>query len=302
MKKLLRKILNKLGYDFIKVNQHSPYNARKTVSVKVAGYTILMPGNNPQISMYKYYPDVNSELGRLANLVGRKYPGSFMADIGANVGDTVAVIKAQCDIPIIAVEGDNFSFSFLEKNVKQFSEVYCFKEFLGEEKKTLLVNMDKSGWNNTIIPSVEGTQKLSLKTFDELITESNFHTKNIKLIKIDTEGFDTIILRGCTKTIVNCHPVIYFEFNVENMKAINEKGISTLFSFKKYDYEIIHIYDCFNKLLVATILDNSDIINQLHDYISTGSPMIPYYDICIFHRDDKDIASQFAHSSKLVLT
>ena len=84
MKKAIRLLMNKVGYDFIKVNVHSANKANKTVSVPVAGYNILMPGNNPQISLYKYFPTSNSQLARLAMLIQSKYPDSTMVDIGCS--------------------------------------------------------------------------------------------------------------------------------------------------------------------------------------------------------------------------
>ena len=41
MKKILRKIANKFGYDFIKINVHSADKAHKISNVKVGNYNIL---------------------------------------------------------------------------------------------------------------------------------------------------------------------------------------------------------------------------------------------------------------------
>ena len=295
MRKLIRSLMNKVGYDFVKINVHS---ADKTVPVQVAGFNILMPGNNPQISLYKYYPTSNSQLARLARLVQNKYPDSTMADIGANVGDTIAVIRSQSDIPVIAIEGDAFSYSFLQKNVGQFKDVVILQQFLGEEKKELTVNIEKDGWNNTLIPNESGTRKLKIITFDNLIAEKNLSNRNLKLIKVDTEGFDTIILRGCKETISKHNPVIYFEYNGENMKAIGEDGISTLLSFKSKGYEFIHIYDCINNLILVTKLDDTETIRQLHEYTRKDKSMIPYFDICLFHKDDVNLSDAFYQSEK----
>ncbi|MBS1753941.1 MAG: FkbM family methyltransferase [Bacteroidetes bacterium] len=298
MRKLIRSLMNKVGYDFIKVNVHSADKAKKTVPVQVAGFNILMPGSNPQISLYKYYPTSNSQLARLARLVQNKYPDSTMADIGANVGDTIAVIRSQSDIPVIAIEGDAFSYSFLQKNVGQFKDVVILQQFLGEEKKELTVNIEKDGWNNTLIPNESGTRKLKIITFDNLIAEKNLSNRNLKLIKVDTEGFDTIILRGCKETISKHNPVIYFEYNGENMKAIGEDGISTLLSFKSKGYEFIHIYDCINNLILVTKLDDTETIRQLHEYTRKDKSMIPYFDICLFHKDDVNLSDAFYQSEK----
>ncbi len=234
MRKILRALLNKFGYDFAKLNTFGASKSDKVFEVKVGNYTISIPGNNEQISLYKYSPDANSQMARLAELIYNKYQNSSMIDIGANVWDTIAVVRSKTNIPIIAIEGDDFSFSFLKKNANQFKNVYILNQFLGEEKKEVKVTVEKEGWNNTIIPSDVGTISISFKTLDEVIIDSNLQTQEIKLLKIDTEGFDTIILRGCNNTIQKTNPVIYFEYNGDNMKAIEESGLNTILATSNF--------------------------------------------------------------------
>jgi FkbM family methyltransferase len=298
MKKIIRKLLNTVGYDFVKVNMHGKDKAHKTVQVQIGDYKILMPGNNAQISLYKYNPAANTQMARLAQLVYNKYPDSTMIDIGANVGDTIAVVRSITTIPIIAIEGDAFSYSFLQKNATQFKDVYTLSEYLGEEKKAMQVTMEKEGWNNTIIPTTGGDAVINLKTLDDVIAEHNLETRNIKLLKIDTEGFDTIILRGCRKTISLNNLVLYFEYNGENMNTIGEKGFDTLMQLKDFGYSDIHIFDCTDNLIMATTLDNKDTLQQLHDYAHMHKTMIPYFDICVFHKDDTDLAEDFLKLEK----
>ena len=293
MKELIRRLVNKLGYDIVKYNVHSADKATKTVPVKVGNYSILMPGNNPLISLYKYQPDSNIQIAHLAKIVVSKYKDAVMIDTGANVGDTAAVVKSQIEIPIIAIEGDSFSFSFLKKNATQFNDIILLQAFLGEEQKQLSVTMGKDGWNNTIIPDMNSGKTIDLKTMDNLLQEENLFTKNIKLLKIDTEGFDTIILRGCRKLIEQHNPVLFFEYNGENMKSIKEDGYPTLLNLKNYGYHFIHIYDCINNLILVTTLDDDNTLKQLDKYARLDNSMIKYYDICVFHKNDSDLSAQY---------
>ena len=63
MRKLIRSILNVFGYDVVKVNVHSDKKRHKIKKVSIGNYILEMPGNNPQISTYKYDPGANSQLG-----------------------------------------------------------------------------------------------------------------------------------------------------------------------------------------------------------------------------------------------
>lgn len=294
MRTLIRKLLNKVGYDIIKVNVHDESKAGLVKKVVVGKFTIDMPGNNPQISTYKYRPDANDLLGILAVHVAAKYPGMTLIDIGANVGDTIAVIKTAIETPIIGIEGDPISYGFLERNTKQFKDITILKEFLGEKRQTLQVALEKSGWNTTLIPTENKSgQSLSLKTLDEVLEENQLAGKNSKILKVDTEGFDTIILRGAGGLIQQHHPVIFFEYNRANMEAIQEDGLSTLFSLEKYGYSSVIFFDNYGRYMLTTPLSQQELIRQLHQYSEDNVSQIGYYDVCLFHDSDADIAKTF---------
>jgi FkbM family methyltransferase len=293
MRQIIRNILQKFGYDIIKINEHSKNKASKNVSVKVGHFDIIMPGNNPQISNYKRFPDMNNQLGRLAKIVTSKYPTLTMIDVGANVGDTIAIVKSFVEIPIIGVEGDAATFSFLEKNSNQFKNTIIIKQFLGDETKTIKANLEKDGWNGTIIPSSTSSNSLELKTLDQTLLEKGLLNSELKILKVDVEGFDTIVLRGAKEIIKKYQPVLYFEYNRENMNAINEDGISTLLSLKELGYHNIIFFDNKNKYILNTTLDNTELITQLHNYADGVTGMIPYFDICIFSKEDIDLFNNF---------
>lgn len=298
MRQIIRNILQKLGYDIIKINEHSKNKSNKIVIVQVGDYNIIMPGNNPQISNYKRFPDMNNQLGRLAKIVTNKYPNLTMIDVGANVGDTIAIVKSFVDIPIIGIEGDATTYPFLEKNIPQFKNIIIIKQFLGEETKTIKANLEKDGWNGTIIPSSTSSNSLELKTLDQTLKDKALNNLNLKILKIDVEGFDTIVLRGANEIIKKHQPVLYFEYNRENMNAINEDGISTLLSLKEFGYQNIIFFDNKNKYILNTTLDNVELITHLHNYADGINGMIPYFDICIFSKEDEDISKIFLDIEK----
>lgn len=293
MKKLIKNFLNRRGYDIIKTGTPYIKRGKKTATVKVGKFDILMPGNNVQLVNYTIYPDLNIQLGRLAAAVCGKYPQMTAVDVGANVGDTIAVLKSAVNIPVIAVEGDDISYRYLEKNVSQFSGVSLVKTFLSDKPQEAMVNFDKGGWNATIIPDERGTARVSFKTLDEVISSGGFENAAIKLLKVDVEGFDTIVLRGAADTIQKQKPILFFEYNRVNMKAIREDGLSTILSFAKNGYNKIAFFDHKGTLVVATEMKNEEVITYMHEYISSEKNLMGYYDIAIFHELDNELAENF---------
>jgi FkbM family methyltransferase len=293
MKKFIRRVLNRFGYEIIKTDNWYASKSSVDKTVQVGNHLVIMPGNNTLLNTYAIYPDFNSNLGRLAAAMATKYPGMTVLDIGANVGDTISIIKTAVDIPVIGIEGDPVTFGYLKKNVGQFKQVSIVNTFLGERKEQVKAALTKSGWNTTLIPAETGGETVSLSTVDEVLSEDRFNDRVIKLLKTDIEGFDTIVLRGAYGTIKNFQPVIFFEYNRDNMLAIQEEGLSTILSFSAYGYDRIAFFDHRGRLLLVTSLSNTTEITNLHNYITGGNNLLGHLDVCIFHQQDESVAAAF---------
>ncbi|MBS1632174.1 MAG: hypothetical protein JST10_06320, partial [Bacteroidetes bacterium] len=129
MKELIRGVFNRFGYDIIKTGIPYLPKTKKPVRVKVGKFEIEMPGNNVQRFNYAIFPDLNFQIGRLASIISQKYPDITAIDIGANVGDTIAILKSFVNVPVVGIEGDDISFRFLKRNIQQFSDVTVIKSY-----------------------------------------------------------------------------------------------------------------------------------------------------------------------------
>jgi FkbM family methyltransferase len=290
MKKAIRKVLNYLGYDIVKVVP-TPF-LKKEVQVKVGNFELTLPTSNPLIITYTEQKDFATEISRLVNYVYDKYADLTFLDVGANTGDTVAVVKSAKDVPVISIEGDEFSYSYLKRNTAQFSNVTIFNNFLGEKKGAIEADLQKKGWNTTIVPGKGNGNKIDMITLDDLLTTNfpNNVVSQIKLLKIDTEGFDTIIIRGALNYIQAIKPVIYFEYNRDNMQAINEDGLATIRSLESLGYKTILFFDDRGRFILSTDMADKETIQHLNDYADGKNGLIYYYNICLFHKEDTDIA------------
>ena len=293
MKQLIRNLFRRFGYDIIRKDDMFGSKKDKNKTVRVWNYYISMPGNNTLLRTYKIYPDFNSHLSRLAKKIAHKYPDMVIVDIGANVGDTIAVLRSVVDVPIIGIEGDDISYQYLKENTKQFQNISIIKTFLGEKRQNLKVEFESTGWNTTIIPTDTGEKTISFETLDHIIDDKKLNNPNIKLIKIDAEGFDTIVLRGSYNIISKHFPVLFFEYNLDIMKKIGEDGRSTIFSYSNYGYSRISFFDYLGRLLLSTSLDNIREINSLLDYLTNQNNLLGYYDVCIFHKQDDELPDEF---------
>jgi hypothetical protein len=102
-----------------------------------------------------------------------------------------------------------------------------------------------------------------------------------------------MIIRGGMEYISNVKPVLYIEYNRENMSKIGENGLKTLINLIDIGYDSILVYDPFGRFLLSDSLKNTKLITQLHNYIDGQNSRLPYFDLCIFHTQDKDLATSF---------
>ena len=298
LKSYLQKTLSLFGLRFDRLPRHQRWYEKAEVVVPVGNYKIRMPSTSLLPELFSANPNYSSELGRLVAAVWEKYPGLHVLDVGANFGDSVAIIKSAVNVPVTCVEGDEQCFNLLENNIKQFDGVTLCKLFLGDRSETVSVTIEKKGWNATLVPSRNGNSlKVELKTLDDFLPA--FGSLNaFKVLKIDTEGFDCRIIRGGMEFIREVKPVITFEYNRDNMRRIGEDGLTTLSLLQDIGYNIMLFYDGQGRLVTASTLNDEELLTDLHTYANGRNGAIYYYDLCLFHREDDDIAVSFRQTER----
>lgn len=288
--RLIQNILLYIGIQIKKVDNFA-VKPNKIVQIIIGKYELEINSRNPISIHYKKFPNYGIEIGRISKIIANKYPSMSIIDIGANIGDTAAIIRNQVDNEIICIEGDEYCFNFLEKNIKQLKKTLAFRQFLGEKNEEMNVKIEKSKWNTTIIPQAGiSKETLDIKTLDSFLKKNLGDVKS-KFIKIDTEGFDVKIIRGGVDFIMNNKPVIFFEYNRKNMNKINEKGIDTIHILRDLGYNNILFYEDGGNFIISSNLNNDQVLNQMHNWINNSSS-VDYFDIAIFHSEDNDISMQ----------
>jgi FkbM family methyltransferase len=300
--KNVNKILKIFGIQINRAHGTKARTDNRLSDVMIAGYRLRINNLNPLKTYYDSHPNYNSELKRVAKAIQKKYPQSGVIDIGANVGDTLVIIMSEVKTEFICIEGDRGVFDILKENSAQFKNVKVINQYLGEFEEEFEAEIEKKGWNSTIKKSDANSQEkvvVNIKTLDNLLAgEENIN--NFKLFKVDTEGYDVKIIRGAQSYLKSAKPVICMEYNRHNMTAIGEDGLSTLFLLEAMGYNKILIYESEGRLILSTSLREKDLIEDLHEYIDGLKSTIYYFDFCIFHECDNDLAVDFINSEKVL--
>lgn len=147
------------------------------------------------------HPDYDRPLATLARELGGP-----VVDVGANVGDTAAAIRAETDVPILCIEGDERFFSLLERNAPRLGDVELERAFVEAPAHGRV----ERGAGTAHV--VAGTDELPAKPLVEILDEhSRFASPT--LLKLDTDGMDLAILGANLDLLGRLRPVLFFEYD-----------------------------------------------------------------------------------------
>jgi FkbM family methyltransferase len=258
------------------------------INYQVKGHSLKLPLSHALPSVLQYYPNYANNLARLAGCIHTKYPNLKIIDIGANIGDSVFIIRNKVSCPILCIEGDPVFFKILQINTADCKDVVIKQAFIGESdittSKKLVTILGTAHFKDSINTSTEFSRLSTILTEEPEFAQA-------KLLKIDTDGFDLAIIRGSADFIQIAKPILFFEYDLFFLKNQKEDGISIFPLLQMLGYHSIVIYDNFGRYLISLPLTETNQIIDLHGYLlnRTGNY---YYDICAVQTEDLEIIQQ----------
>lgn len=274
-------MLNRLLGKLLKSAGDKPYR----IKGELAEIVIQLPPDHKLDFYQQAYKNYDRKLVRIAKTIFEKKKGMAI-DIGANIGDTAAAIRASSRIPLICIEGDAGFFSYLEKNTKPLEAITCVNAFVSgakEIRKGQLVRKEGSG---RIQENAEG--QVSFLTLPEILTSIQVKPQDISLIKIDTDGFDFGILLGNKEMITANHPALFYEHEV-NSAASHRQSLELVDYLAGEGYQFI-VYDNYGNFYSSVTSGFHARFNEINAYIRSGLENgggICYVDVLAVH--DKSV-------------
>jgi FkbM family methyltransferase len=255
------------------------------VNYPIKGHQLKLPLSHSLPLVLQHYPSYADNLTRLARCAYDKYPDLKIIDIGANIGDSVFIIRNKVSCPILCIEGDPGYFKILETNTTDCEGVVNKQVFIGDSdvttnKELVIV----SGTAHFADSSNSSTEFKKLSTV--LTDEPQF--AQAKLLKIDTDGFDLAIIRGSADFIQTVKPILFFEYDPFFLANQKEDEILIFSLLQRWGYHSIVIYDNFGRYLISLALTETNQIADMHGYLLNRLGDY-YYDICAVQAEDLEI-------------
>jgi FkbM family methyltransferase len=252
--------------------------------LQIGNQTIKIPLSHQLREIINVFPEYNFNLPRIIQIISTQLQDVTVIDIGSNIGDTVAYIKNYSDVPILCIDGEDKYMKVLKENIKTYTNVSTCLSLVGAETKE--VNLKLVSNKGTAFVE-EGTESVQMRTLENILSEYP-KFKHSKIIKSDTDGFDTIILRSCSDYLKTIKPVLFFEFDPHLIKKNNDDAFDFMNFLQETGYYYFIFYVNTGDYLLSCNAGQKDTIEQLIHYFS-GRQLDLFADVCAFSIDDKHL-------------
>tara|TARA_B100000925_G_scaffold291899_1_gene282286 strand:+ start:1970 stop:2932 length:963 start_codon:yes stop_codon:yes gene_type:complete len=260
-------------------------------SYMVNGKKIIVPLSHAvpdYISTFKHYDNLPV---RIANFFKKNNIEIRCVDVGANVGDTLALFDAhnENESKFLAIEPHIKFSQYLDLNWKSDERVEIIYEVCSsKEEFSSNAFVEKSG--TAFIDLNDDGEPIKQRTLDSMLKDlSNFKDPNI--IKIDTDGYDFEVLKGAKQTIISNMPWIMFEvFTIQNKNYV-EDCINSLIDLKNYGYSNLFIYDNLGNFHGSYQVDDIATIKKILFYQLTANSFYCFDFLVV----PKDLSNNFLH-------
>ena len=253
--------------------------------IKCGAFTIEAPQNHILLKLVNSQPYRDLCAGITAKYVSAKYPDGTIIDIGANIGDTAAIIATYAKNKLMLIEASDYFFEFLVRNTSQFPNDIVTKKMLISDGGKARGTFNHWGGTASFNESVDGAVLMKTERLSHVAGE------NTCFIKTDTDGYDVKILLDSLDWLALSRPAILFENQIGNIRDLTRAD--ELYSrLMQNGYKYFIVWDDPGFHLVSTTSLN--VLRDLNRYLfkvthNNGHKSIYNYDVLCLHKNDSDI-------------
>jgi len=253
------------------------------VQFSLDSFALRLPLSH-DLPLYKRkFPQYARNLGRISVATSRKYAGLTILDVGANVGDSAAILRSSVNSPILCVEGDDRFFSCLRENVRGLGDIEVDQAFVG--KKGDRVGIAYRGRGNVRASLDANAAPVEVRALSEILARHPRFSA-AKLLKLDIEGFDCRVIACESDFLARSKPVLFFEYDPHLSEMTGQDALPTFSELAKIGYSAVLIYQNVGDYLISLSLSQTQALEDVHHYFRR---LRGYCDVAAFHRDDLDL-------------
>lgn len=290
MKTWLQKLLPNRIWAFLRQIYHGVYARFFKVSpsdvwIECGDFRLRAPAHHALASLKKRQPLRDEFVGVTARLLSERYPDSTLVDIGANIGDTVALMATHSRNPIVAVEPSDLFHRYLVENCAQIpNSVEVLKIVVGDGKD-LEARLEHFAGTARILQDQGAGNRMETRCLAEVAPEGT------RFIKLDTDGFDFGILLSNLAWVETHKPAVLLEVELPSETSF-QQAMELFQKLVDGGFTRFVVWDDAGYLLLST--DSMNVLEHLFRYLlriskQEGIRSIYNYDILCLPKRDEDL-------------
>jgi FkbM family methyltransferase len=263
---------------------------------RIGRFRLLLPADHRLDYYQRNWLRYDTALGYLAQTVFRKYADSCAIDIGANVGDSAALIRSHADVPVLCIEGNPKFSECLAHNASVIGRVELETCFVGRDGAVVDLERVLSGAGTATVVDAVRSQALRSSEMRSLKTILGRHPdfSRAKLLKSDTDGSDFSILESSVEVISELRPVLYFEYDTGFTPDGEAEALRAVNRLFEIGYHYFLVYDNFGNYVISIAAPDAERFVDLNTCLASnrmksGIRIIYYFDICALAKEDADL-------------
>jgi FkbM family methyltransferase len=241
-----------------------------------------------------------------------KYPDAVAIDVGANVGDTAAVLCRKQTLPVLCIEGHPRFIPYLRRNLTRLPAGIEVAECLvGACAATVPAASFAADHGTAMIDPGVGAAVDSAGVPVRLLAEilrAHPRFARAQLLKTDTDGSDFEILESSLDALAGTRPVLFFEYD----PTLRPDGLAAareaVHALTRAGYAAFLVYDNFGHYLrrvdARTPSACAQAFAELDRYLFSNlyfGRRIYYYDVCAFSAADADLCDELESTHRLLV-
>jgi FkbM family methyltransferase len=262
--------------------------------LRLGNIRITLPADHKLGKYKKQHPKYDAFLPHLCSHFP---PNSYLIDIGANVGDTLAgIVSENSNLKICCIEPDQEFLKYLKVNLEIIKSIFphinvtVLPYLIGREFSD--ISLKGSGGTKHAVPGDGNLQTIQL---DQALNDD---PQRISLIKSDVDGFDFDVINSGLERIKIDKPLIFMEFFLQNTDHLKEY-MATSRILQSIGYSKFVAFDNYGGFMVKS--GDISVLEQLAEYTIKGqvgnlTRTIDYLDVLFLTKNDDEFIDNVLRS------
>jgi FkbM family methyltransferase len=257
----------------------------RTVMRDVQGVRLAMPWSHRLPDCVRLFPTYGQNLVDLAVGLGEIDKPLGVIDVGANIGDSGAQILAKVDARVLCVEADPEYLPYLQRNLG--SDDRCVVEFallVTDAAEAFGLGAVRKGGTTRFAQGGAGGAAAALTVAE--LPARHPELPPIRLVKSDTDGYDTTLIPALARAYAKSCPVLFFEYDhYLTRKAGKPDPAAVWAKLRTAGYSYVGIWDKFGKPIQVLPIDEVPAMATVLDTPVTDLDY-HYWDVAVVHAND----------------